>query len=462
MEQFCKENISLNSQELLSSIDPEIVAEVILPVVIEKLKVEGSTPENEFEQNIANVAANDAGFEGSEFAEEFSNEDLKDVPPNSILRSKKYSKITDDQRRDFIDAVENNGEKIIHAAKRFNINYSSAKSILNVFKSEGRSLKKMTRRRNEKDEDEEKSSKSLEISGNKPTMMNQAQNTTSDVSTQTHSEGDPQQDNYLLALRDRLLASKTEKRENPYSNLFSHEAIRYPGNLNDFPQHQIANAGLTSFISQQGETKNQTPISFQAGNSPGDSQLSQDYLMASQQGQPILSFPASSNLGQGPQSYSYQQASSSLYQTGGQKRYEPQMMLGGGPKKQNYILNMNYPQTMWKNTYNEDSNGNRLNIPQVQQTGNSFSSMSYTGPNQAQYMMNQTNEKQDGQKNQVHYVQPVMYMMPSSVNQLNFGAPIYQNIQNYSPHQNTYLYYGQGQDKEQGQNQSQNTNLKRG
>ena len=31
-----------------------------------------------------------------------------------MLRGKKYSKITDDQRRDFIDAVENNGEKIIH------------------------------------------------------------------------------------------------------------------------------------------------------------------------------------------------------------------------------------------------------------------------------------------------------------------------------------------------------------
>jgi len=366
------------------------------------------------------------------------------LPPNSILRSKKYSKITDDQRRDFIDAVENNGEKIIHAAKRFNINYSSAKSILNVFKSEGRSLKKMTRRRNEKDEDEERSSKSLEISGNQPTMTNQAQNTTNDVSTQTHSEDDPQQDNLLLALRDRLLASKSEKRENPYSSLLSHEATRYPGNLNDFPQHQMANAGLNNYISQQGEIKNQPLFT-------GDSQLSQGY----QQGQPLLSFSGSSNLGQGINSQLYQH-----YQIGGQQQYESQKLLVGGPNNQNLIFNMNHPQTTWKSTYSEDSNLNGLKIPpQVQQAGNSFSSMSYTGPNQAQYMVNQPNEqKQEGQKNQVQYVQPVMYMMPPSMNQLNFGAPIYQNIQNYSPHHNTYLYYGQ----EQGQNQNQNTNWKRG
>jgi len=38
----------------------------------------------------------------------------KDFPLNTVIRSKKYSKITDEQRRDFIDAVENNGEKIIH------------------------------------------------------------------------------------------------------------------------------------------------------------------------------------------------------------------------------------------------------------------------------------------------------------------------------------------------------------
>jgi len=443
MEQFRKENASLNPQDFQPSLDPELVAEVILPVVIEKLKVEDSPPENEFEQNIADIAPTDSGFEDSEFAEELVNQDQKDLPLNLLFRSKKYSKITDEQRRDFIDAVENNGEKIIHAAKRFNINYSSAKSILNIFKSEGRSLKKLTRKRNEKDEDG--SSKSLDVSGNLSATMSQAQNTTNDVSTQTCSEEDPQQDNYLLALRDRLLASKSEKRENPYSNFMSHEATRYPENLNDFPQQQMANAGLNNYISYQGEIKNQTLLT-------GESQLSQDYPMATQQGQPLLS-----HLGQGVNSQPYP-----FYQIGGQQQYENQKMLVGGPNNQNPIFNMNLPQTTstWKNTFNEDFNMNGLKFsPQVQQAGNGFSSMSYTGPNQAQYTMHQANEKkQDGQKNKVHYVQPVMYMMPPSMNQLNFGAPIYQNIQNYSPHQNTYLYYGQGQ----GQEKNQNTNLKGG
>jgi len=45
------------------------------------------------------------------------------------LRKKKYHSIPDDMRQKLIDAVENKGEKIKHAAKRLCINYSSAKSI---------------------------------------------------------------------------------------------------------------------------------------------------------------------------------------------------------------------------------------------------------------------------------------------------------------------------------------------
>mmetsp|Transcript_37104 Transcript_37104/g.33372 ORF Transcript_37104/g.33372 Transcript_37104/m.33372 type:complete len:89 (-) Transcript_37104:1492-1758(-) len=50
-------------------------------------------------------------------------------------------------RKKLIDAVENKGEKIKHAAKRLEINYSSAKSICQVFKREGRLKKKSFKKR---------------------------------------------------------------------------------------------------------------------------------------------------------------------------------------------------------------------------------------------------------------------------------------------------------------------------
>jgi hypothetical protein len=250
-------------------------------------------------------------------------------------------------------------------------------------------LKKSTRNRNPNDDDNEDeiTPKAQEISGNFS-----AKKTTNEVSTQTCNEGEPQQEeNYLLALRDRLLASKTDKRENPYSNLITHEATRYPENLKEYPQHQMANSGLSSYISLQGN--------------PGPQNIS------------------------GIQAQYYQQQPSNMNQL-------------GRSINQNLILNMGHPQTGWNNMTNAQ-----------QQSGNNFSSMSYTGPNQAQYTVNQAN---DNQKGQVKYVQPVLYVMPPSVNQLNFSSPIYQNIQNYPPHTNTYLHYGQNQ--KPGQNQ----NLKRG
>jgi len=62
-------------------------------------------------------------------------------------RKKKYKIITNKMREELIDAIENQNEKIKDAAKRLHMNYSSAKSILQVYKKEGRLNKKGFRRK---------------------------------------------------------------------------------------------------------------------------------------------------------------------------------------------------------------------------------------------------------------------------------------------------------------------------
>jgi len=57
-----------------------------------------------------------------------------------------YSKISDEIRCKLLDCVKN-GETLKSAAKRFKINYSSAKSILHTFRKEGRILKKSAQER---------------------------------------------------------------------------------------------------------------------------------------------------------------------------------------------------------------------------------------------------------------------------------------------------------------------------
>jgi len=444
MEPVHRRNDSENTQGFQRSIDCGLEAtKVVLPEVIEKLKVGESPLEIECGSTNPGVIFGEEDSQGSGEPETVLSEDQKDFPLNAAIRSKKYSKITDEQRRDFIDAVENNGEKIIHAAKRFNINYSSAKSILNIFKSEGRSLKKMTRNRNGKDEDGEdiEDENNKETSGNLP-AMNQVQKVTTEISTQTEPEGEPQQENYLLALRDRLLASKSEKRENPYSNLISHEATRYPENLKEFPQHQSANSNLSSYISLQGTPGSQNSIGGET-----------KYFTTSQ---PVSNFGQQQQYLSGIQAQYYQQHQlSALGNQLNLSQLQQLQQLQEPRNNQNLLLNMSCPQTAWKASSNEDLN--RVQAQAQQQSGNNFSSMSYTGLNQAQYTINQAN---DNQKGHIKYVQPVMYVMPPNVNQTSFGSPIFQNIQNFAPHQNTYLHYGQSQN--QNQEEGQNHNPKRG
>ena len=69
------------------------------------------------------------------------------------LNKKKYHNIPNNLRLELIDSVENKGEKIKHVAKRLSINYSSAKSICQVFKKEGRRMKKSTKNHINKEDD---------------------------------------------------------------------------------------------------------------------------------------------------------------------------------------------------------------------------------------------------------------------------------------------------------------------
>jgi len=73
-------------------------------------------------------------------------------------RKKKYKIIPDSLREKLIEAVQNRGEKIKQAAKKLRINYSSAKSICQIFKKEGRSSKKTFKKRSPGDPEDDSSS----------------------------------------------------------------------------------------------------------------------------------------------------------------------------------------------------------------------------------------------------------------------------------------------------------------
>ena len=61
-----------------------------------------------------------------------------------------YQKIEDDVRLKLLEAVQKHGETLKSAAKKYKINYSSAKSILHTYRKEGRILKKSAQERNVK------------------------------------------------------------------------------------------------------------------------------------------------------------------------------------------------------------------------------------------------------------------------------------------------------------------------
>jgi hypothetical protein len=80
------------------------------------------------------------------------NSDSESISDESRKIRKKrdvYNKISDDIRVGLLEAVQN-GETLKSAAKRYKINYSSAKSILHTYRKEGRILKKSAQERTTK------------------------------------------------------------------------------------------------------------------------------------------------------------------------------------------------------------------------------------------------------------------------------------------------------------------------
>jgi len=75
------------------------------------------------------------------------SDSLSDKSKKIRKRRSTYKKIDDKSRADLLNAVQE-GETLKAAAKRYGINYSSAKSILHTFRKEGRIFKKSAQERN--------------------------------------------------------------------------------------------------------------------------------------------------------------------------------------------------------------------------------------------------------------------------------------------------------------------------
>jgi len=134
-----------------------------------------------------------------------SREGIRKKP--SDISKKKYHYIPDDIRLKLIDEVENKGEKIKHAAKKLNINYSSAKSICQIYRKEGRSNKKISKRKGLKEEFT-KLMQEMKQSG----TLNEAPVAYPQVTVEENTQTEPAASDTLTALRDRLLQSRARSR----------------------------------------------------------------------------------------------------------------------------------------------------------------------------------------------------------------------------------------------------------
>lgn len=110
-------------------------------------------------------------YSGSPYQDESLSEKSKKI------RKKRntYQKIDDETRIKLLDAVQQ-GDTLKAAARRFNINYSSAKSILHTFRKEGRILKKSAQERTVR-----KRSKTSQEMTMSPIYLNQFQGNYNDV-----------------------------------------------------------------------------------------------------------------------------------------------------------------------------------------------------------------------------------------------------------------------------------------
>lgn len=97
------------------------------------------------------TATHNSGHHSPSGLHAHQNEETDSIGDGSKKIRKKrnaYQKIEDDVRLKLLEAVQKHGETLKSAAKKYKINYSSAKSILHTYRKEGRILKKSAQERN--------------------------------------------------------------------------------------------------------------------------------------------------------------------------------------------------------------------------------------------------------------------------------------------------------------------------
>jgi len=97
------------------------------------------------------TATHNSGHHSPSALHAHQNEETDSIGDGSKKIRKKrnaYQKIEDDVRLKLLEAVQKHGETLKSAAKKYKINYSSAKSILHTYRKEGRILKKSAQERN--------------------------------------------------------------------------------------------------------------------------------------------------------------------------------------------------------------------------------------------------------------------------------------------------------------------------
>jgi molybdenum-dependent DNA-binding transcriptional regulator ModE len=108
---------------------------------------------HEDDAEVFNAGQEDYIEENGSPAHSDNNDNASESDCGSDGKSRKkrnaYQKISDDIRVSLLEAVQN-GETLKAAAKRYKINYSSAKSILHTYRKEGRILKKSAQERTAK------------------------------------------------------------------------------------------------------------------------------------------------------------------------------------------------------------------------------------------------------------------------------------------------------------------------
>lgn len=166
-------------------------------------------PDSKIEQSLNDNEESDIFLDPEDEKQDKEVPGTKKPIRKAPTKKKKYQSISNELRMQLIDAVENKGEKIKHVANKMGINYSSAKSICQVYKREGRSSKKTFKKRAGKEyfDIPEDIQKSMGLdTPNDPASQGQVLQTA--LSEKKKSSSSNENDPFLMKLKERLIESK--------------------------------------------------------------------------------------------------------------------------------------------------------------------------------------------------------------------------------------------------------------